>query len=101
MLLSVLGIMVSRQIDIKNREGASEQAESARWPRGAAGDVQQVQAWASCMDVTRTEWSEAGRSRDDEECCMAVTGWWNGGVVLSTGDGLQISSGNKGGAKRG
>lgn len=101
MLLSVLGSMVSRQIDIKNRERASEQAESARWPSGPAGDTQQVQAWVSCVDITRTEWSEAGRSRNDEECCMAVTGWWNGGVVLSTGDGLQISSGKKGRAKRG
>lgn len=101
MLPSVLGSMVSRQIDIKNRERASEKAESACWPSGAAGNMQQVQAWVSCVDITRTEWSEARRSKNDEECCMAVTGWWNGGEVLSTGDGLQISSGKKGRAKRG
>ena len=23
----------------------------------------------------RTEWLEAGRSRNDEECCVAVAGW--------------------------
>lgn len=75
MLPSVLGSVVSRQVDLKERERASKKAESGRRASGAAGDMQQVQAWASCVGVTRTEWLEAERSRNDEECCMAVAGW--------------------------
>lgn len=75
MLPSVLGSVVNRQVDLKERECASKKAESGCWPSGAAGDMQQVQAWAPCMGITRTEWLEAGRSRNDEECCVAVAGW--------------------------
>ena len=67
---------MSRQVDLKERECANKKAESGRWPSGVAGGMQQVQAWASCMGITRTEWSEAGRNRNDEECCVAVAGWW-------------------------
>jgi len=43
MLPSVLGSVVNRQVDLKERECASKKAESGCWPSGAAGDMQQVQ----------------------------------------------------------
>lgn len=51
----------------------------ARRQNQAAGPVGQLvicnRYRASCMGITRTEWLEAGRSRNDEECCVAVAGW--------------------------